>query len=197
MSAGWYPIALSLHLPPGVAAPVRLAGRELVLWRTAEGEARVFADRCPHRGMRLSFGFVRDDTLVCLYHGWRWGADAACRAIPAHPDLAPPRSLCAETFPVLEADGVIWSALAPPDGPPPPVPAGATPVASLACARPAGRSDFVARGEGARAHWIAAQPVEAATSLLHVLAAHGSDPRAVLDAAQADRDALERQVRAA
>lgn len=201
MSAGWHPIALSQDVPAGVAAPVLLAGRELVLWRTGEGLLRLFVDRCPHRGMRLSFGFVRGDALVCLYHGWRWGADGACRAIPAHPDLRPPRSIAVAGFPVREAAGLVWGALAEPEGPPPETPDAARPLATLAVERPAG--DLAKTlGEGplvrAEADGIALllglQPVDDDRAALHAFAADPADaPLRALAAAEALRARLERE----
>ncbi len=58
--------------------------------------------------MRLSHGFVRGEALSCIYHGWRYGNDGQCLAIPAHPDLEPPKTIRVETYPVVEQDGVIW-----------------------------------------------------------------------------------------
>ncbi len=106
----WTPLVLSADVPPETPVPVRAGERELVVWRGDDGAARVWADRCPHRGMRLSFGFVRAGSLTCLYHGWRYGGDGACRAIPAHPDLDPPTSLRAETLEAAERVGLIWLA---------------------------------------------------------------------------------------
>ncbi len=70
--------------------------------------------------MRLSHGFVRGETLACIYHGWRYDTDGVCRVIPAHPDLIPPATICAQTYRCQATDGLIWVALdetetAPPD----------------------------------------------------------------------------------
>ena len=70
--------------------------------------------------MRLSHGFVRGETLACIYHGWVYSVAGACLRIPAHPDLVPPAAIRAEAVTVVEADGVIWVAerdlgLGPPD----------------------------------------------------------------------------------
>ncbi|MEJ6392485.1 Rieske (2Fe-2S) protein [Gymnodinialimonas sp. 2305UL16-5] len=102
-------VALSGDIAAGDAHPVEVDGAELVLWRDNEGKAHLWQDRCPHRGMRLSFGFVRDNRLTCLYHGWEFGTDGGCRKIPAHPEMAPPATLCAEVLPVSEAMGMIFA----------------------------------------------------------------------------------------
>lgn len=111
MQAGWHPVALSVSVEPGTSAGTRLAGNELVVWRDNNGAAHVWEDRCPHRGMKLSFGFVRGDHIACLYHGWQYDTAGQCRYIPAHPDLVVPKSITASVYSTLEAAGLIWTAL--------------------------------------------------------------------------------------
>ena len=65
---------------------VELLGRRLVLFRTSEERIRGSDDACPHRGASLSDGAVRDDAVVCPYHGWCWQPDGGCAEIPS---LAP------------------------------------------------------------------------------------------------------------
>ena len=104
----WYAIALEKDLPPGTVMPGKIKDEELAVWRTNNGKVKVFSDRCPHRGMRLSHGFVRKDKLNCIYHGWQYNGDGNCSFIPAHPSLDPPASICVKKFHCLEQDGVIW-----------------------------------------------------------------------------------------
>lgn len=107
----WVAIALDHQLRPGSANPVVLDGYGLALWRGESGSVAVWEDRCPHRGMRLSFGFVRGDQLRCIYHGWGYGTDGQCQSIPAHPELTPPRTICATTYPSEIRFGMIWTNL--------------------------------------------------------------------------------------
>ncbi|MGK4001418.1 Rieske 2Fe-2S domain-containing protein [Sorangium sp. So ce1036] len=101
----WHPVLLGRELgrkPLGV----RLADHEIVVFRTASGGLGAFTDRCPHRSMRLSEGWVEGDRLVCGYHGWRWAADGRGE-IPATPAARP----CArreDVFDVVERYGAIW-----------------------------------------------------------------------------------------
>jgi nitrite reductase/ring-hydroxylating ferredoxin subunit len=135
--AQWTPIALSRALEPGAATGVVVAGRELVAWRDDAGRLSVWEDRCPHRGMRLSFGFIRGDRLACLYHGWQYDAGGQCRAIPAHPHLDPPKTIRTAVYPALETLGIIWVSLD--SSIPAPIPLTApavTAVRSLALNRP-------------------------------------------------------------
>jgi nitrite reductase/ring-hydroxylating ferredoxin subunit len=129
-ASSWSAIALSGDIEPGTAAGARLSGHELVVWRDASGEAHVFDDRCPHRGMKLSFGFVRGHELACLYHGWRYDRAGLCRAIPAHPDLEVPATIRVARYTVSERLGLIWVSLVE-DEPPPPNLAPDRPVTPL------------------------------------------------------------------
>ncbi len=106
----WIPIGLEGQFPVSSAHPVVANGEPLVVWRSEAGGLHVWEDRCPHRGMRLSFGFVRGETLTCLYHGWRYGGDGACRHIPAHPDLKPPETICAKAYACAVSRGIVFAA---------------------------------------------------------------------------------------
>ena len=106
--AGWYALALGDGLEPGTSAGTQLFEKELVIWRDASGASHVWEDRCPHRGMRLSFGFVRGNHIACLYHGWQYDEAGQCRHIPAHPSLEVPETIKVPTYASVEAAGMIW-----------------------------------------------------------------------------------------
>ena len=123
-SDGWFPAELSRHLPPGHVVQSMLHGQELALWRSSVGTVQAWENRCPHRSVRLTLGFVANDQLVCRYHGWRYGQDGRCAGVPSTPALAPPPAACVRTYLCREADGVIWVSLAlMPRGYPPKLPA--------------------------------------------------------------------------
>lgn len=130
MTNRWIATGLSRDLPPGVVMAGRWQEVELAIWRSAGGRLSAWKDRCPHRGMRLSHGFVRGETLACIYHGWVYGTDGACRHIPAHPALEPPAAIRAEAIRCAEQDGVLWLAPEGTTDAPPALP-GLVPVRSL------------------------------------------------------------------
>ena len=131
----WVPVALSRDVPFCTTRAVVVDGEELMVWRAADGAVQVWEDRCPHRGMRLSLGFVRGNELNCLYHGWTYEAGATCVRIPAHPNLKVPPTIKANAYPVREAGGMIWTAVG--DVAERSAVHGATAVASLAVEVPA------------------------------------------------------------
>ena len=137
--SGWYPIALSTAVTPGITRAVLLASREVMIWRGDDGASHVWEDRCPHRGMRLSFGFVRGNALNCLYHGWQYGAASSCLRIPAHPDLDVPKTIHAHAFVMEEAGGLIWTSLDAEPEAAPDIGLHATPLVSVAVDVPAER----------------------------------------------------------
>jgi nitrite reductase/ring-hydroxylating ferredoxin subunit len=109
------PVSLSGGVEPGARTGTSVNGQAVVVWRGQDGRVRAWDDWCPHRGMRLSFGFVRENQLTCIYHGWSFGASGQCLSIPAHPAMTPSPKITARSLPVAEALGMIWVG----DGAPP------------------------------------------------------------------------------
>ena len=161
----WVPIGLDAQVTAASSNPVFVEEVSLALWR---GEAKadgslppvnVWDDRCPHRGMRLSHGFVKGETLCCIYHGWGYqSGDGQCVHIPAHPDLTPPKTIQAKTYASESRYGIVWTNLA--ENPQTSVPeAGADhdwePVRSLYVARSRAHTESLIRqhdfGDGVQA----------------------------------------------
>ena len=120
--ACWHPVAFASEVAD---RPVHtdLLGEPLVVWRGAGNAPRVMSDLCVHRGTALSLGWVRGDELVCAYHGWRYGADGRCVAIPQKEDpAAVPAKARVRAFHAQERYGLIWAALEEPRWPLPEVP---------------------------------------------------------------------------
>ena len=67
----------------------KLLGIPLVLLRRTDGGVAALEDRCAHRSMPLSLGSVEDDTLVCGYHGARFGCDGVCSGVPSQAMIPP------------------------------------------------------------------------------------------------------------
>jgi vanillate O-demethylase ferredoxin subunit len=119
-SANWFALCDVDRLGERAIYHTELAGYELVVWRAQDGAINVWENRCPHRGVRLSMGHHRGDTLQCQYHGWQFGSgDGACRFVPAHRDAAPP-AVAVKTWPVEVRHGFVWTCLVQRDEAPPP-----------------------------------------------------------------------------
>lgn len=108
-----------------VAAYGREIGRELfsrticnesiLFWRTASGQVTAMSDRCVHRRFPLSQAPTRlvDDQVVCGYHGFTYGADGACVAVPGQTRV--PRTARLRSYPVVEQDSFVWVFIGDPD----------------------------------------------------------------------------------
>lgn len=109
LSQFWYPIAFIREVKDKPIT-AKLLDQDLVIWRSATG-ITVAADRCPHRGIPLSMGYVQANDLVCAYHGLHYNSAGQCTKIPAHPDATIPSQMCLKTYAAIEAYGLVWTTL--------------------------------------------------------------------------------------
>ena len=126
------PVGLSSDLAPRQVMRTRLGHHDLAVWRSANGVVSAWENRCPHRGMRLSHGFVRGESLACAYHGWHFSCEGQCHYIPAHPELTPPGTITPVIHSIVEQSGLLWVSTEG-EAAPLPLPAGLAPVRSLHC----------------------------------------------------------------
>jgi nitrite reductase/ring-hydroxylating ferredoxin subunit len=114
---GWFQVAYSSELAPGAARPVKYFGKDLVLFRTEGGEARLLDAHCPHLGAHLGHGGkVKGDCIECPFHAWKFDGAGACVEIPYAKKLPPRAQLHA--WELREVNGMImaWHHM---DGAPP------------------------------------------------------------------------------
>lgn len=103
----WHAIARSEDLPAGKTMPIRVMNENYALYRGTSGRAQIMAERCPHRGALLHLGWVEDDTLRCVYHGWKYDATGQCIEAPAEREGFE-KNVCVPVFPTGEAYGLIY-----------------------------------------------------------------------------------------
>lgn len=124
----WYVVGEGADLSSGPLA-VRLLGRDLVVWRAPAGGVVAAPDRCPHREAPLSLGEVEGGCLVCPYHGWTFGDDGRCVAVPsAGPGVPVPPKAHLRTVCATERYGLIWVCLGTPRSPIPDIAEDADPA---------------------------------------------------------------------
>ncbi len=111
----WLAVGWSSSVKVGGLLPVRLLGRDVVLWRDSSGSLHAWQDLCIHRGAKLSLGQVRNGCVVCPYHHWTYDASGSCVFIPSHPDQPPPVKAHANVFHVQEKYGLVWVGLDTPE----------------------------------------------------------------------------------
>jgi len=85
---GWYVAAPSGGVPRGRSVARTIAGREIVLFRDADGALRAGPGACPHLGALLDGCEVRGGEVHCPWHGMALGRDGrhGWHDLPAHDD---------------------------------------------------------------------------------------------------------------
>ena len=107
----WYFAGLASDIRKGQMIRREIAGEPICIGRQDDGSLFALRDICPHRAAPFSKGCIKDGTVECPYHGWRFGIDdGACKEIPA---LTPDQTLETEkikvrTFPVRQEGQLIW-----------------------------------------------------------------------------------------
>jgi 3-ketosteroid 9alpha-monooxygenase subunit A len=103
---GWFAVCDTDELEVGQVKPIHYLGRDLVLYRGEDGEARVFDAYCPHLGAHLGHGgAVEGDSLRCPFHAWRFAPDGACVEVP-YAKKIPPRARV-HAWTTVERNGAI------------------------------------------------------------------------------------------
>ncbi|MFB7999506.1 Rieske 2Fe-2S domain-containing protein [Streptomyces sp. NPDC056002] len=101
----WYVAAYSEEIGDGLLGRT-ICGEPLVFYRTGEGEVVALADRCVHRRYPLSRSHLKDDQIVCGYHGFTYDKTGACVAAPAQKRI--PRTARVPAWTVREQDSLVW-----------------------------------------------------------------------------------------
>jgi phenylpropionate dioxygenase-like ring-hydroxylating dioxygenase large terminal subunit len=118
----WHPAHLSADLKD-VPVAVRLLGEDLVLFRDGRGRPGLLGIRCSHRLASLEYGQVREDGLMCSYHGWRYDIRGRCIDMPLEsPDSKLKGEIRHLWYPVVEWGGFVWTYMGPDKEAPPPLP---------------------------------------------------------------------------
>jgi nitrite reductase/ring-hydroxylating ferredoxin subunit len=79
----WHAVCRSQDLPASHAKPIRIMSEDYALYRGQSGAPQVVAYRCPHRGAPLHLGWIEDDAIRCVYHGWKFDQSGQCVHQPA------------------------------------------------------------------------------------------------------------------
>ncbi|CAD7698486.1 unnamed protein product [Ostreobium quekettii] len=117
----WYPVASLRALEEAGGEGHRrglpqvqrqtVLGRDVVVWRDAQGAWRAAEDRCAHMQAALSLGTVRPDgTLACQFHGWCFNGHGECTHAPQTTEAASRSGSSSKiaAFPTLEKHGLLW-----------------------------------------------------------------------------------------
>ncbi len=108
----WY-VAGWTHEITQQLKPVRIMGEDIVMYRTSSGEIAALEDACPHRKLPLSKGTLKDDRIICGYHGLTFDQRGACVAAPTQGRI--PTGAVVKRYPVKDRYGFAWIWMGAPD----------------------------------------------------------------------------------
>lgn len=110
LASFWHPVIFSSEVS-NKPCRARLLDLDLVVFRTSEGIG-VARDLCPHRGTRLSQGWVEGANLVCPMHGLHFAADGRCTRIPSMEEpYRIPDKMRLQSCLAVERYGMVWVCL--------------------------------------------------------------------------------------
>src|SRR5579862_234349 len=115
----WQPVYRAQDLSAGQAVPLTIMSERFTLYRGEAGTPHIAAFRCAHRGTQLSSGWVEDDGIRCLYHGWKYDASGQCVEQPGE-DESFAAKVRIKSYPAQEYVGLIFAYLG--EGAPPTLP---------------------------------------------------------------------------
>jgi phthalate 4,5-dioxygenase oxygenase subunit len=114
----WLPALLSSEVPEPDGDPIRTRtlGEDLVAFRDSNGKVGIVDAYCPHRRAPLYFGRNEECGLRCVYHGWKFDTTGECVDMPNEPPESTFKDRIQLTsYPTVEAGGVVWIYMGPPE----------------------------------------------------------------------------------
>ncbi|MCL1123430.1 aromatic ring-hydroxylating oxygenase subunit alpha [Shewanella surugensis] len=106
----WFPVTQVRKLKKNKPLAVAYYGQSVVLFRDGN-KIHALKDQCPHRGVPLSTGCLKQGALECPYHGWTFNGQGQLTSIPGDPHFRAPKHAFIDTYAVCEAHGLIWLSL--------------------------------------------------------------------------------------
>ena len=84
-----------------------LLGENIVFYRQSDGKPVALEDACPHRKLPLSDGALKNDTVVCGYHGLTFDCSGSCVDAPTQRGSIPKRAVV-KSYPVVDRYRLLW-----------------------------------------------------------------------------------------
>ena len=104
--AGWYWALPSAVLKKNQPEALNFLGKEMVIYRGADGKVRAMDAYCPHMGAHLAEGKIEGNSLRCMFHGWKFDENGTCSDIPCLSKVIAVDTL--NTYETAEHYGMIW-----------------------------------------------------------------------------------------
>lgn len=103
----WYPVIQTHQLKKDKPLAVTYFDQAVVLFRDGN-KLHALKDQCPHRGVPLSKGCLKQGLLECPYHGWTFNGQGQLKTIPGDMNFKAPKKALINSYSVCETQGLIW-----------------------------------------------------------------------------------------
>ncbi len=102
----WYVCAWPNEVTTDNILSRTICGKPMIIYRSTDGRPAALEDRCCHREMPLSLGWLENGTVRCGYHGFRYDSDGKCVEIPGQTTV--PARARVHSFPIVEKYNWVW-----------------------------------------------------------------------------------------
>jgi phenylpropionate dioxygenase-like ring-hydroxylating dioxygenase large terminal subunit len=111
LKGAWYPIGRSKKIIKDHLYKTKICDLPITFGRA--GDPFALVDSCPHRGLPLSYGSIKNNEIQCKYHGWRFNAsNGNCESIPcltkSQRKLGTENKIKAHSLPCIDRGGLTW-----------------------------------------------------------------------------------------
>ncbi len=106
----WYLVCLEDELQTKNPLSKKILGQEIVVFKTESSNIEIIENRCCHRNVALSMGYVKGEHLKCAYHGWEFNGKGKCVHIPSLSDAGEiPLTACVKKYEVKILNHMVWA----------------------------------------------------------------------------------------
>ncbi|MBP9517944.1 MAG: aromatic ring-hydroxylating dioxygenase subunit alpha [Fervidobacterium sp.] len=104
----WYIVLSSKEVREEPVGVTRF-GEKLAFWRDTKGVVHCISDVCCHRGASISHGKVKNDFIMCPFHGFEYDSSGRVQLIPANGQVSPiPKNFAVKPYKTHELANFIW-----------------------------------------------------------------------------------------
>lgn len=103
---GWHCLGLAEPYKDGKPHGINIFGTRLVIFAGEDKKLNIVDAYCPHMGADLAIGTVEGNSVVCKFHGWKWGGDGVCNHIP-YSSRIPPKARI-KSWPTCEENKMLF-----------------------------------------------------------------------------------------
>lgn len=105
----WYIACLSSELKDNSIIRRVIYDTPIAIYRS-HGVLSALSDKCLHRHVPLSEGYLENGQIRCPYHGWRYDKNGELTDIPSEGNefVKNKSKRCLNKFPIIEKDECIW-----------------------------------------------------------------------------------------